>query len=112
MERAWIRMTPVTTAAAYVVSVDLGFPEPSRLEGGDVMVSVAGGARSTVRAGRNVARHSFETAAPPSGTIVVTIEAPTWNRLGEPAEQGVRVDRVAVAPVRAAQPGMVGSPRP
>jgi hypothetical protein len=112
MARSWIRMRPVTTAAAYVVSVDLGFPEPSRREDGDVVVSVDGGARTTVRAGRTVARHSFETAAPRSGTIVVEIESPTWNRLGEPAEQGVRVDRVAVAPVRAARPGMVGSPRP
>ena len=100
MGRAWIRLRPVTTAPAYVVSVDMGFPEPSSLDGGNVRVTVDGGAEMRVRVGRVVERHSFETVAPRGGTLVVGIEAPTWNRLGEPAEQGVRVDRVAVAPVR------------
>jgi len=112
MERAWIRMRPVTTAAAYVVSIDMGFPPPSRLEAGDVTVTVDGGGRATMRVGRTVERYTLETVAPPSGTLVVRIDSPTWNRLDEPAEQGVRVDRVALTPVRAAQPGMVGSPRP
>ena len=32
--RAWIRLRPVTSAAAYVVSLDMGFPPPSPLRGG------------------------------------------------------------------------------
>jgi hypothetical protein len=100
MHRAWIRMRPLTPAAAYVVSLDMGFPPPSPLAEGEVLVSVNGGAATRVRVGRTVARHSFTAPAPPSGTLTVAIEAPTWNRLDEPAEQGVRIDRVAVAAVR------------
>jgi hypothetical protein len=112
MDRAWVRLRPVTGAAAYVVSLDMGFPPPSRLEGADVLVSVDGGATRRMRVGRAVERHSLEAAAPPDGTLVVRIESPTWNRLGEPAEQGVRVDRLGVAPVRSASVAMVGSSRP
>jgi hypothetical protein len=36
----------------------------------------------------------------PGEPIVVELVAPTWCRVGEPAEQGVRVDRMAVTPVR------------
>lgn len=112
MDRAWLRLRPVTSAAAYVVSLDMGFPPPSPLEGADVLVSVDGGASTRVHVGRAVQRHSFAAAAPPTGTLVVRIDTPTWNRLGEPAEQGVRIDRIAVAPVRPAAPGMVRSTRP
>ena len=100
MHRAWIRLRPVTPAAAYVVTLDMGFPSPSPLGGGEVLVSVDGGAATRVRVGRAVTRHSFPAPAPPTGTMTVKIETPTWNRLGEPAEQGVRIDRVAVSPVR------------
>jgi hypothetical protein len=100
MDRAWIRLRPATPAVAYIVSLDLGFPPPSTVEAGEVLVSVDGGASTRLRVDRDVRRYSFPAAAPPSGTLVVRIETPTWNRLGEPAEQGVRVDRLAVAPVR------------
>jgi hypothetical protein len=100
MDRAWIRLRPLTRADTYVVSLDMGFPPPSPLEEGDVLVCIDGGAATRVRVGRAVRTYSLPAAAPPTGTMVVRIEAPTWNRLGEPAEQGVRVDRIAVAPVR------------
>jgi hypothetical protein len=109
MGRAWIRLRPLTRADAYVVSLDMGFPPPSPLEEAEVLVSVDGGASTRVRVGRAVQTYSLPAAASHTGTIVVRIDAPTWNRLGEPAEQGVRVDRVAVRP---APPGMVRSSRP
>ena len=112
MGRAWIRLRPATRAAGYVVSLDMGVPPPSPLEAADVRVSVDGGGETRVHVGRAVQRYSFPAAAPATGTLVVKIEAPTWNRLGEPAEQGVRVDRIAVEPVRSAPPGMVRSPGP
>lgn len=112
MATAWVRMRPATVAPTYVIALDMGFPEPSTLEGGEVAVAVDGGARARFRVGRAVMRYRLEAPAPPSGVLLVKIEAPTWNRLDHPAEQGVRVDRVAVDPGRAAQPGMVRSPRP
>jgi hypothetical protein len=112
MAAAWVRMRPATAAPAYVVALDMGFPEPSTLEGGEVVVRVRDGATARFRVGRDVGRHTFETPAPASGVLLVKIEAPTWNRLDHPAEQGVRVDRVGVQPVRDARSGMVRSPRP
>jgi hypothetical protein len=39
-------------------------------------------------------------ARPPAGApIVLQIDAPTWNAVGEVPEQGVRVDRVSVRPL-------------
>ncbi len=100
MARGWVRLLPTVRAAAYVVSIDMGYPDPSPRDGGRVRVTIDGGAEAWMQAGRAIERHTLETAAPASGTLVIRIDAPTWNRLGEPAEQGVRVDRVAVAPVR------------
>lgn len=112
MRRAWVRLRPLTSAASYVVSVDMGFPTPSPLEAAEVVVRVGGGAAQRVRVGREIRSHSFTVPAPAGDTILVSLESPTWNRLGEPAEQGVRVDRVAVAPAGPAPAGMVRSSRP
>ena len=109
--RAWVRLRPSAPAPRYAVSIDMGMPAPSPLGGGDVRVTI-GDARSTVRVGPEVATFTFEGSAGGDGTLVVIVDAPTWNRRGEPAEQGVRVDRVAAAPVRAARAGMVRSPGP
>jgi hypothetical protein len=109
MRQGWIRLRPVTGAAAYVVSVEMGFPPPSTLPEAEVLISVDGGPSRRIHVGRAVQRYSFEAPAPATGTMEVRIESPTWNRLDEPAEQGVRVDRVSVAPVRAAPVAMVRS---
>ena len=40
-------------------------------------------------------------AVPGNGSLIeIEIDAPTWNRIGEPAEQGVRVDRLEARPAR------------
>ena len=99
MARAAIRLRPATPAPRYVVSLDMGMPAPSPLEMADVRVSAEGHAW-TFRVGRATSRFTFEVGAPAAGTLTVAIDAPTWNRLGEPAEQGVRVDRLGLVPVR------------
>jgi hypothetical protein len=107
--RAWVRLRPSPGAREHAVAIDMGMPPPSPLGGGEVTVTI-GGHRATVRVGPVVETRAFPGRAGADGTIVVTIESPTWNLRGEPAEQGVRVDRVAVSPVRAARAGMVRSP--
>ena len=39
-------------------------------------------------------------AADADGVVLVELESPTWNRAGEPAEQGVAVRRISVTPAR------------
>ena len=110
LHRAWVRLRPTMAAAEYAVTLDMGFPPPSPLGDGEVRVRV--GERVTmVHVGRTLAPHQVTGTPERDGTLLVTLDAPTWNLRGEPAEQGVRVDRVAVAPVRGAPFAMVRSPR-
>jgi hypothetical protein len=41
---------------------------------------------------------AYKTRISAAQELLVEIDSPTWNEVGEPAEQGVRVDRLAVAP--------------
>jgi hypothetical protein len=100
MARAWIRLRPATPASFYAVALDVGFPDPSPKAGGTVRVTIDDGPAIPLLVGRTVERFTLHAPAPASGVILIRIDAPTWNRFGEPAEQGVRLDRVAVAPVR------------
>jgi hypothetical protein len=46
-----------------------------------------------------MAPYRLRAPTPPDGVLVAQIDAPTWNRNGEPAEQGVSVSRLTVTPV-------------
>jgi len=48
--------------------------------------------------GPQVRPYAFRIAVPPGAPIVLQIDSPVWSRYGEPADQGVRVDRVRVEP--------------
>lgn len=98
--RAWVRLRPLTPAPRYTVTLEMGAPAPSPLGAAEVVVAVDGAPPARFRVGPAMAAFTLEAPAPRDGTLVVRIDAPTWSRFGEPAEQGVRVDRVAVAPVR------------
>lgn len=96
--RAWLRLRPVTAAARYDVTLWMGSPFPSPLVSPTVTVSVgASVARFTL--GRSVAAYTLRAAAPePGAALLVKLETPTWTRIGEPAEQGVRVERLSLTP--------------
>ncbi len=99
--RAWVRLFPATVAAAYDVTIEMGVPFPSTLASATVSVIANDGARHTFTVGPEVRPCAFRTAAPAAGApLVLRLDAPVWTRLGEPADQGVRVDRVAVTPAR------------
>jgi hypothetical protein len=42
--------------------------------------------------------YTFHARLQPGEPLVVELRAPTWNSVGEPPDQGVRVDRMTVAP--------------
>jgi hypothetical protein len=98
--RAWLRLVPTSAAAAYDVTLWMGAPFPSTLVSPEVSVRAGNGEASRVKLGPQIEPHRFRAAVPPGEALVVRIDAPTWSRAGEPADQGIRVDRMVVTPVR------------
>jgi hypothetical protein len=98
--RAWVRLFPTQPAAAYDVTIEMGSPFPSPVADPEVTLRLNGGEAHRFKLSDSVTPYSVRTELAPGGPLVVEIEAPTWIRHGEPAEQGVRVDRVSVAPAR------------
>ena len=47
--------------------------------------------------------YTVEIHAAPGEPSLVRLDAPTWSRAGEPADQGVRVDRLTISPSAAAR---------
>ena len=98
--RAWLRLRPTQAAAAYDVTLWMGSPEPSPFDAPVVRVRVGAQPATRVTLSRAMAPFRLRAAAPADGVLVVRIDAPTWSRRGEPAEQGVAVARMTVAPAR------------
>jgi len=98
--RAWLRLVPVTAAPSYDVTLAMGSPDPSPYPSPTVRVRAGAGPAVSFTLAPEVRTYTFRAAAPAAGPLLVEIEAPTWNRAGWPAEQGVRVDRMTVTPAR------------
>jgi hypothetical protein len=97
--RAWVRLRPSFPAPAYEVTLWMSSPEPSPRATPDVFVRVGKGPPSRFTLSRGMAPYRLRAPTPPDGVLVAQIDAPTWNRNGEPAEQGVSVSRLTVTPV-------------
>jgi hypothetical protein len=98
--RASLRLVPTKVAPAYDVTLVMGSPEPSPLASPEVVVRTNGGAAARFRLGRSLEAYTFRTAAAPEAPVVISLRAPTWSGVGQPAEQGVRVERMTVAPAQ------------
>jgi hypothetical protein len=98
---AWVRLMPTTAASAYDVTIEMGSPFPSPNASPAVTVMAQDGVAHEMTLTAAIQPCSFRVAAPTAGQpLVMRIESPVWSRLGEPADQGVRVDRVAVRAAR------------
>jgi hypothetical protein len=97
--RAWLRLRPSSPAPAYEVTLWMGSPEPSPLDKPEVLVRVGEGPPSRFTLSREMAPYHLRVPAPPEGVLVARIDAPTWNRNGQPADQGVSVSRLTVTAV-------------
>jgi hypothetical protein len=95
---ACLRVRPRAAAAVHTLTLWMGMPDPSPMPSAAVEMQPRGGRGITVTVGREVAPFRVEAPADDRGVVEVCLEAPTWSRKGEPAEQGVRVDRMQVGP--------------
>jgi 4-amino-4-deoxy-L-arabinose transferase-like glycosyltransferase len=98
--RAWLRLRPAQPASAYDVTLYMGAPFPSPLESPRVTVRATGAPPRTFHLAPAIGAYTVRAAPAAGQPIEIEIEAPTWNRIGEPAEQGVRVDRLEARPAR------------
>jgi hypothetical protein len=78
----------------------MGSPEPSPHATPEVTVRIGDGPPQRFTLGRETRPYLMRAPAPPDGVLRARIDAPTWNRGREPAEQGVRVSRMTVSPAR------------
>jgi tetratricopeptide repeat protein len=95
--RSWLRVRPTTAAPACEVTLWMGSPAPSPHEAPVVRVTTPDGQESRFTLSRAVAPFRLRAAPDADGVVTVRIDAPTWNRLREPAEQGVLVERMTVS---------------
>ena len=98
--RAWLRLVPKTQAPAYELTLEMGAPFPSTLVSPKVRVRVDGGAATAFTLTNEIRPYTFRAPATVGAPLLVQLDAPTWCLTGEPAEQGVRVDRLSVRPAR------------
>jgi len=95
--RAWLRLVPATPAIAYDVTLEMGAPFPSTLRAPQVRVRVNDGPATVFTLTNEIRPYALRAPAPPAGSpLLVELDTPTWCIAGEPAEQGVRVDRMSV----------------
>ena len=103
-DRAWIRLVPIHPAAAYDVTIEMGSPFPSPNPSPTATVRGNDGVAHRQVLTASIAPYTFRIAAAHGDAatgfapLVVEIASPVWTRIGEPADQGVRVDRVFVRP--------------
>jgi hypothetical protein len=97
--RAWLRLRPSSAAPAYDVTLWMGSPAPSPVEAPEVRVRVGDGPLERFTLTRDLAPYRIRIPAPARGVIRARLDASTWNRAREPAEQGVLVSRLTVTAV-------------
>jgi hypothetical protein len=98
--RAWLRLRPTRPAASYEISLAMASPPPSPFDRPTVRARASGGSWVELTLAPEARPYRLQGAAGPGGVVVVEIVAPTWNRPGQPAEMGVRVDGMTVVPIR------------
>jgi hypothetical protein len=98
--RAWLRLRPLSRAPDYDVVLWMGSPEPSPNVSPEVTVRIADGPPQRFTLGRETRPYLMRAPAPAGGVLRVRLDAPTWNRNRQPAEQGIFIARMTISPSR------------
>jgi hypothetical protein len=97
--RAWVRLLPTTAAPAYEVTVEMGSPFPSPQPAPVVTVRGNDGIAHTQTLSPSIQPYRFRIGGAASREpLLLRFDSPVWSRAGEPADQGIRIDRVSVRP--------------
>ena len=76
----------------------MGSPFPSLRPSPEVEVRIDGGPPHRFTLSPDLRPYTLQVETPPGRALLVEIRSPTWCRAGEPADQGVRVDRLSLSP--------------
>jgi hypothetical protein len=97
--RAWLRMVPNDPAPVHELTLLMGSPFPSPVRSPTIAVRVNGGARHRYTLSPDMKAYTCRIETPRGQPVLVELASPTWCRAGEPADQGVRVDRAVLSAV-------------
>jgi len=95
--RAWLRIVPDDPAPAHELTLIMGSPFPSPVSSPTVAVRINGGPPRRFTLSPEVKTYTVRIETPPGRPVLVEIESPTWCRAGEPADQGIRLDRAVLS---------------
>jgi Dolichyl-phosphate-mannose-protein mannosyltransferase len=97
--RAWVRLLPTVPASACDVTVEMGSPFPSPLTAPVVTVRGNDGVTHAQTLTASLQPYTFRIGGVrPGEPLLLRFDSPVWSRAGEPADQGIRIDRVSVHP--------------
>ena len=96
--RAWVRFTPADAAPVHELTLTMGSPFPSPVPSPDVSVRINGATPHRFTLSPELRSYTLRIETPPGRPVLIEIDSPTWCRFGEPADQGIRVDRVVLSP--------------
>jgi hypothetical protein len=97
--RAWLRMVPSDPAPVHELTLLMGSPFPSPVRSPTIAVRVNGGARHRYTLSPDMKAYTWRIETPRGRPVLVELASPTWCRAGEPADQGIRVDRAVLSAV-------------
>lgn len=96
--RAWIRLLPSDPAPAHELTLVMGSPFPSPVASPTISVRVGVAPPHRLTLSSEIKAYTLRIDTPPGRPVLIEIDSPTWCRSGEPADQGIRLDRVLLSP--------------
>jgi len=97
--RAWLRMVPGDPAPAHELTLVMGSPFPSPVSSPNISIRANGGPPYRFTLSPEVKTYTLRIETSPGRPVLVEIDSPTWCRAGEPADQGIRLDRAVLSAV-------------
>ena len=98
--RAWVRLIPVDPAPSHELALVMGSPFPSPIPSPTISVRINGAPPQRFTLSPEMKTYTLSIQTPAGRPVLIRIDAPTWCRAGEPADQGIRLDRVVLSPAR------------
>jgi hypothetical protein len=96
--RAWIRLLPDDPAPTHEMTLVMGSPFPSPVASPTISVRADGAPPRSFTLSPEMRAYRLRIDTPRDRPVIVEIDSPTWCRSGEPADQGIRLDRVTLSP--------------